>query len=65
MKLPLSFGYLNLRLETQMAHSISALKLFYIKVIRQTLKFKHIEYPRSEKNYQRLLKGILLEQLEK
>jgi hypothetical protein len=58
MKLPLSFGYLSFKTRNIMAHSISALKLFYIKVIRQPLKFKHIEYPRSEKIYQRLLKGI-------
>lgn len=30
-------------------HRISALKLFYIHTVRQPLKFKHIEYPRSEK----------------
>lgn len=30
-------------------HRISALKLFYIHTIKQPLKFKHIEYPRSEK----------------
>lgn len=29
-------------------HRISALKLFYKLVINQPLKFKHIEYPRSE-----------------
>lgn len=30
-------------------HRISALKLFYTLTIKQPLKFKHIEYPRSEK----------------
>lgn len=30
-------------------HRISALKLFYKLTIRQPLKFKHIEYPRSDK----------------
>lgn len=30
-------------------HRISAVKLFYIHTIKQPLKFKHIEYPRSEK----------------
>lgn len=30
-------------------HRISALKLFYYLTIKQPLKFKHIEYPRSEK----------------
>lgn len=30
-------------------HRISALKLFYRLTIRQPLKFRHIEYPRSEK----------------
>jgi site-specific recombinase XerD len=29
-------------------HRISAVKLFYIHTIKQALKFKHIEYPRSE-----------------
>lgn len=31
-------------------HRISALKLFYKYTIRQPLKFKHIEYPRSEQH---------------
>lgn len=30
-------------------HRISAVKLFYVYTIKQPLKFKHIEYPRSEK----------------
>ncbi len=30
-------------------HRISALKLFYSLTVKQPLKFKHIEYPRSEK----------------
>jgi integrase/recombinase XerD len=30
-------------------HRISALKLFYQLTIKQPMKFKHIEYPRSEK----------------
>lgn len=30
-------------------HRLSALKLFYVYTIRQPLKFKYIEYPRSEK----------------
>jgi site-specific recombinase XerD len=29
-------------------HQISAVKLFYIHTIKQPLKFRHIEYPRSE-----------------
>ncbi len=32
-----------------MSHSISALKLFYEKTIKQPLKFKYIEYPKKEK----------------
>jgi hypothetical protein len=55
MKLPLSFGYLNLRLEHD-GTWVFRLWIVLYKVIRQPLKFKHIEYPRSEKNYQRLLK---------
>ena len=30
-------------------HRLSAIKLFYQLTIKQSLKFKHIEYPRSEK----------------
>jgi len=49
-----------------MAHSISALKIFYKMVIKQPMKFKYIEYPRSEKKLPKIIeKEFLLEQLNK
>jgi site-specific recombinase XerD len=49
-----------------MAHSISALKLFYKMVIKQPMKFKYIEYPRSEKKLPKIIeKEFLLGQLDK
>lgn len=44
-----------------MCHSLSALKLFYIHTIKQPLKFKYIEYPRSEKKLPKVIdKNYLL-----
>src|SRR5574343_1744848 len=40
---------LQFKTRNAMCHAISALKLFYTKTIKQPLKFKYIEYPRSEK----------------
>ena len=49
-----------------MCHAISALKLFYTKTIKQPLKFKHIEYPRSEKKLPQIIeKEYLLDQIAK
>jgi integrase/recombinase XerD len=49
-----------------MCHSISALKLFYKMVVRQPMKFKYIEYPRSEKKLPKIIeKEFLLSQLDK
>jgi site-specific recombinase XerD len=49
-----------------MCHAISALKLFYTKTIKQPLKFKYIEYPRSEKKLPQIIeKEYLLEQIAK
>ncbi len=36
-------------------HRISAIKLFYIHTIKQSLKFKYIEYPRSDKKLPQVL----------
>ena len=36
-------------------HRISAVKLFYKFTGKQPLKFRHIEYPKSEKSYLKLL----------
>lgn len=36
-------------------HRISAIKLFYIHTIKQRLKFKYIEYPRSDKKLPQVL----------
>jgi integrase/recombinase XerD len=49
-----------------MCHSISALKLFYKMVVKQPMKFKYIEYPRSEKRLPKIIeKDFLLEKLDK
>ena len=57
---------IQFRTRNAMCHSISALKLFYKMVIRQPLKFKHIEYPRSEKKLPKIIeKEFLLQQLDK
>jgi integrase/recombinase XerD len=48
-----------------MCHSISALKLFYAKTIKQPFKFKYIEYPRSEKKLPQVIdKDFLLNKIE-
>lgn len=47
-------------------HRISAVKLFYKLTGKQPLKFKHIEYPRSEKKLPQIIdKQFLLDQIEK
>jgi len=47
-------------------HRISAVKLFYQLTGKQPLKFKHIEYPRSEKKLPQIIdKDFLLEQINK
>lgn len=47
-------------------HRISAVKLFYKLTGKQPLKFKHIEYPRSEKKLPQIIeKNFLLEQISK
>ena len=55
---------LQFKTRNAMCHSISALKLFYKTTIKQPMKFKHIEYPRSEKKLPRIIeKQFLLDKL--
>lgn len=57
---------LQFKTRNAMCHAISALKLFYTKTIKQFLKFKYIEYPRSEKKLPQIIeKEYLLEQIAK
>lgn len=57
---------LQFKTRNAMCHAISALKLFYTKTIKQPLKFKHIEYPRSEKKLPKIIeKEYLLDQIAK
>ncbi len=57
---------LQFKTRNAMCHSISALKLFYTKTIKQPLKFKYIEYPRSEKKLPQIIeKEYLLEKIAK
>lgn len=56
---------MTFKTRNSMCHSISALKLFYQKTIKQPLKFKHIEYPRSERKLPQIIdKEYLLKQIE-
>lgn len=57
---------LQFKTRNAMCHSISALKLFYKLTVKQPLKFKHIEYPKSEKKLPKIIeKGFLLDKLSK
>ena len=57
---------LQFKTRNAMCHSISALKLFYSKTIKQPMKFKYIEYPRSEKKLPQIIdKAFLLESIHK
>jgi site-specific recombinase XerD len=57
---------LQFKTRNSMCHSISALKLFYKLVIKQPMKFRYIEYPRSERKLPKIIeKEFLLEQLNK
>lgn len=57
---------LQFRTRNSMCHSISALKLFYKMVVKQPMKFKRIEYPRSERKLPKVIeKEFLLQQLDK
>lgn len=55
---------LQFKTRNSMCHSISALKLFYKTVVKQPLKFKYIEYPRSEKKLPQVIdKDFLLNKI--
>lgn len=57
---------LQFKTRNAMCHAISALKLFYTKTIKQPLKFKYIQYPRSEKKLPQIIeKQYLLDQITK
>ena len=45
-------------------HRISAVKLFYTHTIKQPLKFRYIEYPRSERHLPQIIdKDLILSKL--
>jgi len=55
---------LQFKTRNSMCHVISALKLFYKLTVKQPLKFKHIEYPRSEKKLPKVIdKEFLLKKI--
>lgn len=57
---------LQFKTRNAMCHSISALKLFYKCVIKQPMKFRHIQYPRSERKLPQIIeKEFLLESISK
>lgn len=57
---------MQLKTRNSICHALSALKLFYQKTIKQPMKFKYIEYPRTEKKLPRVIdKNFLLEQISK
>lgn len=57
---------LQFKTRNSMCHSISALKLFYKCVIKQPMKFRYIEYPRSEKKLPQIIeKEFLLDAISK
>lgn len=47
-----------------MKHRLSALKLFYKMVVKQPMKFRHIEYPKSEKKLPKVIdKDFLIDKI--
>lgn len=55
---------LQFKTRNAMCHALSALKLFYTKTIKQPMKFKYIEYPRSEKKLPHVIeKEYLLQKI--
>ena len=57
---------LQFKTRNSMCHSISALKLFYKSVIKQPMKFRYIEYPRSERKLPQIIeKEFLLDAISK
>lgn len=56
---------LQFKTRNAMAHSISALKLFYEMIVKQPMKFRYIKYPRSEKKLPKIIeKEFLLSKLD-
>lgn len=51
---------LQFKTRNSMCHSISALKLFYKLTIKQPLKFRHIEYPKSENKLPQIIESEFL-----
>lgn len=51
---------LQFKTRNSMCHSISALKLFYKMAIKQPMKFRHVEYPRSEKKLPKIIEKEFL-----
>lgn len=51
---------LQFKTRNSMCHSISALKLFYKLTIKQPLKFRYIEYPKSEKKLPQIIESEFL-----
>ncbi|WP_444671263.1 tyrosine-type recombinase/integrase [Flavobacterium columnare] len=57
---------LQFKTRNAMCHSLSALKLFYSKVIKQPMKFKYIQYPRSERKLPKVMdKDFLIDKISK
>jgi len=57
---------LQFKTRNSMCHSLSALKLFYKMVIKQPMKFRYIEYPRSERKLPQIIdKEFLLDAILK
>lgn len=55
---------LQFKTRNSMCHSISALKLFYTRTIKQPFKFRYIEYPRNEKKLPKIIEqDFLLEKI--
>ena len=55
---------LEFKTRNAMCHAISALKLFYKITIKQPMKFRYIEYPRSEKKLPKIIdKEFLLDRI--
>jgi integrase/recombinase XerD len=55
---------LQFKTRNSMCHSLSALKLFYKLTIKQPMKFKYIEYPRSEKKLPKVIdKEFLIDKI--
>jgi site-specific recombinase XerD len=49
-----------------MCHALSAIKLFYEKVVKQPMKFRYIQYPRTEKKLPQIIeKEFLLDRILK